>query len=117
MYTKEEDTIETTTLPPATTTTMSTVSTTSAILQNFEASLTVVNASSVYDDNYEKYGPEQALTPVSQDGEHFWHSSFDDRRRPPRGRAARGRWPELGRGCHDDGGLPAEPDTKYRCLA
>ena len=68
----------TTTLPPATTTTMSTVSTTSSTLQIFEASLTVVNASSVYDDNYEKYGPEQALTPVSLDQNNYWHSAADD---------------------------------------
>ena len=47
-------------------------------LLGFEASLTVVNASSVYDDNYETYGPEQALTPVSQDQNNFWHSAADD---------------------------------------
>ena len=44
----------------------------------FEASLTVVNASSVYDDNYEQYGPEQALTPVSLDTTNYWHSAFHD---------------------------------------
>ena len=55
-----------------------TTSTTSASLSAFEASLTVVNASSVYDDNYEKYGPEQALTSVSLDKNNFWHSAADD---------------------------------------
>ena len=44
----------------------------------FEASLTVVNASSVYNDNYETYGPEQALTPVSQENKNYWHSASDD---------------------------------------
>ena len=48
----------------------------------FEASMTVVNASSVYDDNYERWGPEQALTPVSQDdaqdNKNYWHSGSDD---------------------------------------
>ena len=44
----------------------------------FEASMTVVNASSVYDDNYEQYGPEQALTPVSLDITNYWHSASDD---------------------------------------
>ena len=44
--------------------------------------MTVVNASSVYDDNYERWGPEQALTPVSQadaqDNKNYWHSASDD---------------------------------------
>ena len=44
----------------------------------FEASMTVVNASSVYDDNYERWGPEQALTPVSLDSTNYWHSALDD---------------------------------------
>ena len=44
----------------------------------FEASMTVVNASSVYDDNYERWGPEQALTPVSQENGNYWHSASDD---------------------------------------
>ena len=57
------------------TTITSTISTTS---ETFEASLTVVSASSVYDDNYEQYGPEQALTPVSQDNINYWHSGSDD---------------------------------------
>ena len=47
-------------------------------VQIFEASLTVVNASSVYNDNYEQYGPEQALTPVSLDSTNYWHSALDD---------------------------------------
>ena len=47
-------------------------------LQIFEASLTVFNASSVYNDNYEQYGPEQALTPVSLDSNNYWHSASDD---------------------------------------
>ena len=47
-------------------------------LQIFEASLTVFNASSVYNDNYEQYGPEQALTPVSLDSNNYWHSAADD---------------------------------------
>ena len=47
-------------------------------LLGFEASLTVVNASSVYNDNYETYGPEQALTPVSLDQNNFWQSGSDD---------------------------------------
>ena len=46
--------------------------------QIFEASLTVVNASSVFDDNYERWGPEQALTPVSQENGNYWHSASDD---------------------------------------
>ena len=60
------------------TTITSTVSTTSETLQVFEASLTVVSASSVYDDNYEQYGPEQALTPVSLGVTNYWHSALDD---------------------------------------
>ena len=51
---------------------------TNVTLLGFEASLTVVNASSVYNDNYETYGPEQALTPVSQDQKNYWHSAADD---------------------------------------
>ena len=51
---------------------------TNVTLLGFEASLTVVNASSVYDDNYETYGPEQALTPVSLDSTNYWHSALDD---------------------------------------
>ena len=51
---------------------------TNVTLLGFEASLTVVNASSVYNDNYETYGPEQALTPVSQENKKYWHSAFDD---------------------------------------
>ena len=40
--------------------------------------MTVVNASSVYDDNYERWGPKQALTPVSQENKNYWHSASDD---------------------------------------
>ena len=40
--------------------------------------MTVVNASSVYNDNYEQYGPEQALTPVSLEQKNYWHSAADD---------------------------------------
>ena len=67
-----------TTTSTASTTTTSTAATTSASSSAFEASLTVVNASSVYADHYEKYGPEQALTPVSLDGKNYWHSGSDD---------------------------------------
>ena len=67
-----------TTTSTASTTTTSTAATTSASSSAFEASLTVVNASSVYADHYEKYGPEQALTPVSLDQNNYWHSAADD---------------------------------------
>ena len=44
----------------------------------FVASMTIVNASSVYNDDYEKWGPEQALTGVSPNQFNYWHSSEDD---------------------------------------
>ena len=47
-------------------------------ISQFEASLTVVNASSVYHDDYENFGPEQALTPISSNQLHFWRSGADD---------------------------------------
>ena len=43
----------------------------------FKACLTVVNASSVNENN-DNWGPEQALTKISNSWLNFWHSAADD---------------------------------------
>ena len=44
----------------------------------FKASLTVVNASSVNENNDENWGPQQALTEISNSWLHYWHSAAGD---------------------------------------
>ena len=43
-----------------------------------ERFLTVVEFSSVLENNYEKWGPEQALTDISYDQYNYWHSADGD---------------------------------------
>ena len=40
--------------------------------------MTVVNASSVNDNDNEKWGPEQALTEISTNSINYWHSAAND---------------------------------------
>ena len=44
----------------------------------FKASLTVVNASSVNENNNENWGPEQALSEISPSWLNYWHSAAGD---------------------------------------
>ena len=48
------------------------------IQEKEEASLSVVEASSVYLNDFEKWGPEQALSDISYSDENFWHSALED---------------------------------------
>ena len=62
------------------TTTATQADTTSAtdLSLTFKASLTVVNASSVNENNNENWGPEQALTEISNGWINYWHSAAMD---------------------------------------
>ena len=62
------------------TTTATQADTTSAtdLSLTFKASLTVVNASSVNENNNENWGPEQALTEISNGWIYYWHSNTID---------------------------------------
>ena len=70
----------TSTATTPTTTTVNGVETTSAkdISLTFKASLTVVNASSVNENDDENWGPEHALTEISPSWINYWHSAADD---------------------------------------
>ena len=67
-----------TTTTAITTTTATPTTTPTDLNINFEASLTVVNASSVNEGDYEKWGPEQALTEISLNWINYWHSAPGD---------------------------------------
>ena len=43
-----------------------------------QAVLSVFGASSVYKNEVERWGPEQALTEVSTTNDHYWHSANGD---------------------------------------
>ena len=57
------------------TSTTTTTTTTTTLAPKF---LTVDDYSSVYQNDYEKYGPEQALTDISWNSYNWWHSSIGD---------------------------------------
>ena len=77
--TASTSTATTTTAIPSTTT-VTEAQTTSAtdFSLTFKASLTVVNASSVNENNNENWGPEQALSEISQSWLNYWHSAAGD---------------------------------------
>ena len=43
-----------------------------------QAVLSVVKASSVFRNDMDKWGPEQALTNISSDWKNYWHSAEED---------------------------------------
>ena len=77
--TASTSTATTTTAIPSTTT-VTEAQTTSAtdVSLTFKASLTVVNASSVNENNDENWGPEQALSEISPSWLNYWHSAAGD---------------------------------------
>ena len=75
--TQTSTTTFTTTTTPTPTTGAETTSATDLSL-TFKASLTVVNASSVNENDNENWGPEHALTEISPSWINYWHSAADD---------------------------------------
>ena len=49
------------------------------LFQGQAAALSVFGASSVYRNEVDRWGPEQALTEVSTTNDHYWHSTAGDR--------------------------------------